>query len=330
VETAIKFAKAITGRSQIVAFEGAYHGVLHGTLALTTRENFRARFRPFVPGAIHLPYAYCYRCFADLKYPSCNVACAKYVDYKLTTPNTGADDVAAVVVEPMQADGGYLDPPVEFLQHLRETCTRKGILLIADEVQAGGGRTGKMWSVEHSGVVPDMITWAKAIGGDMPLSGVTIHRKYYDLLPRSSQVITAAENALGNVVGLANIEILTDPASDLIGRTAVVGKEMKAELLRLLGKSDIVDDIRGRGFFIGLELVESKQSRNPLDGKSVGRILQHCERNGVRIMSCGRHGSSIRLMPPLVITSAHFREGLRVFAEAVASVEQELRQLRVG
>jgi 4-aminobutyrate aminotransferase-like enzyme len=164
----------------------------------------------------------------------------------------------------------------------------------------------------------------------MPLSGVTIHRKYYDLLPRSSQVITAAENALGSVVGLANLEILTEPASDLIGRTAVVGKEMKAELLRLLGKSDIVDDIRGRGFFIGLELVESKQSRNPLDGKSVGRILQHCERNGVRIMSCGRYGSSIRLMPPLVITSAHFREGLRVFAEAVARVEQELRQVRVG
>jgi 4-aminobutyrate aminotransferase len=225
----------------------------------------------------------------------------------------------------MQADGGYLDPPVEFLQQVRETCTKKGILLIADEVQAGGGRTGKMWSVEHSGVVPDMITWAKAIGGDMPLSGVTIHKKYYDRLPKSSQVVTAAENALGNVVGLANLEILTDPASDLIGRTAVVGKEMKAELLRLLGKSDIVDDIRGRGFFIGLELVESKQSRNPLDGRSVGRILQHCERNGVRIMSCGRHGSSIRLMPPLVITRAHFREGLRVFAEGVASVEQELR-----
>ena len=126
VETAIKFAKAITGRSQIVAFEGAYHGVFHGTLALTTRENFRTSYRPFMPGAIHLPYAYCYRCFADLKYPSCNVACAKYVDYKLTTPNTGADDVAAVVVEPMQADGGYLDPPVEFLQHAAGDLHQEG------------------------------------------------------------------------------------------------------------------------------------------------------------------------------------------------------------
>ena len=327
VETAIKFAKAITGRSQIVAFEGAYHGVFHGTIALTTRESFRAHYQPFMPGAIHLPYAYCYRCFAGLEYPDCKVACAKYAEYKLETPNTGADDVAAVIVEPMQADGGYLDPPIEFLQQLRETCHRKGILLIADEIQAGGGRTGKMWSVEHSGVVPDMITWAKAIGGDMPLSGVTLHKKYYDRLPKGSQVITAAENALANVVGLANLDILNDPDADLVGRATAVGEEMKAELSRLLGPSDIVDDIRGRGFFIGLELVESKRSRRPLGTKSVGQVLRLCERNGVRVMSCGRYGSSIRLMPPLTITRFHFREGLRVFAEAVASVEKDLRQV---
>ena len=329
-ETAIKFAKAITGRSQIVAFEGAYHGVFNGTIALTTRESFRSHFRPFMPGAIHLPYAYCYRCFADLKYPDCNVACAKYAEYKLTTPNTGADDVAAVIVEPMQADGGYLDPPIEFMRMLRDICDRKGIILIADEVQAGGGRTGKMWSVEHSGVVPDMITWAKAIGGDMPLSGVSLHKKYYDRLPKSSQVITAAENALANVVGLANLDILTDPDANLIDRAAVVGVEMMAELSRLLSASDIVDDIRGRGFFIGLELVESKLSRRPLETKFVGQILRRCEQNGVRVMSCGRYGSSIRLMPPLTITKVHFREGLRVFAEAVASVENELRQVRVA
>lgn len=324
VETAIKFAKAITGRSQIVAFEGGYHGVFHGSVALTTREGYRDRFRPFMPGAMHLPYAYCYRCFADLKYPECNIACARYADYKLTTPNTGAEDVAAVIVEPMQADGGYLDPPVEFLQSLRETCTKRGILLIADEVQAGGGRTGKMWSVEHAGVVPDMMTWAKAIGGDMPLAGLTMHRKYYDQLPKSSQVITAAENALANVVALANLDILTDPDANLIGRAAIVGEEMKAELIGLLGDSAIVDDIRGRGFFIGLELVESKRSRKPLDAKAVGQILRRCEQSGVRVMSCGRYSTAVRLMPPLITTRQHFREGLRLFADAVTSVEKEL------
>lgn len=321
IETALKFAKAITGKSQIVAFEGAYHGVFHGSLALTTRENFRAGFGPLMPGAIHMPYAYCYRCFADLRYPECEVRCAKYLDYKLTTPNTGADDVAAVIIESMQADGGYIDPPVEFMQMLRETCTKKGILLIVDEVQAGGGRTGKMWASEHFGIVPDMVVWAKAIGGDMPLSGLTIHERYRGKLPLGSQVLTAAENAVANVVALANLEILTDPADDLIGRAAIVGAEMKAELTAIAAKSRFMDDVRGRGFFIGIELVSDKATRTPLDAKRVGAILQRCEQLGVRVMACGRYGSTIRLMPPLVTTKAHLWEGIRIFAAAVAEVE---------
>lgn len=320
-ETAIKFAKAITGRSQIIAFEGAYHGVFHGSLALTTRENFREKFGPLMPGALHMPYAYCYRCFVDLKYPDCGVSCAKYLDYKLSTPNTGADDVAAVIVESMQADGGYIDPPVEFLQMLREICTRRGILLIIDEVQAGAGRTGKMWASEHFGVVPDMMTWAKGIGGDLPLSGVTVHKRHQDKLPLASQVITGAENALANVVALANLDILLDPQDNLIERAALFGAEIKAELAAIAADSAILDDVRGRGFFIGVELVADKATRKPLEPKRVGAILQRCEQLGVRIMACGRYGSTIRIMPPLTITKAHFREGLRRFAQAVSEVE---------
>lgn len=321
VETAIKLAKAITGRSQIVAFEGAYHGVFHGSLALTTRESFRAPFGPLMPGAFHLPYAYCYRCFVDLKYPSCGVACAKYADYKLTTPNTGADNVAAVVVESMQADGGYIDPPIEFMKSLREICTKKGILLIIDEVQAGAGRTGKFWGVEHYGIEPDMLTWAKAVGGDMPLSGVTIHNRFYKKLPPASQVITSAENALANVVGLANLEILTDPKDDLIGRSAIVGAELKAHLLEAARTSSIIDEVRGRGFFVGVELTSDKKTRQPLDAKIVGEILKKCEQRGVRVMSCGRYGSTIRLMPPLVITREHLRKSVDIFIGAVKEAE---------
>jgi 4-aminobutyrate aminotransferase len=321
VETAIKYAKAITGRSQIVAFEGAYHGVFHGSLALTTREPFRTPFGPLMPGALHLPYAYCYRCFADLKYPSCGVACAKYADYKLTTPNTGAEDVAAVIIESMQADGGYIDPPIEFMRALRETCTKKGIVLIVDEVQAGAGRTGRLWGIEHYGIKPDMLTWAKAVGGDMPLSGLTVHNRYYKALPRSSQVITSAENALANVVGLQNLEILTDPEDDLIGRSAVVGQELKARLLEVARTSTIIDEVRGRGFFIGIELVSDKKTRRPLDPKVVGQILKTCEQRGVRVMACGRYGSTVRLMPPLVITREHLRIATEIFIGAVKQAE---------
>lgn len=321
VETAIKYAKAITGRSQIVAFEGAYHGIFHGSLALTTREPFRAPFGPLMPGALHMPYAYCYRCFADLKYPSCQVACAKYLDYKLTTPNTGADDVAAVIVEPMQADGGYIVPPPEFLKSLRDTCAKKGILFIADEVQAGCGRTGKMWAVEHTGVEPDMLVWAKAVGGDLPLSGLTVHNRYYDKLPPSSQVITGAENALANVAALANLEILTDPGADLIGRSVAVGEEVVRHLKAAAARSPIIDEVRGSGFFIGIELVADKKTRKPLAPKQAGLIVQGCEKRGVRIMACGRYGSTIRLMPPLIITKEHFLRAVDVLLEVVRDSE---------
>jgi 4-aminobutyrate aminotransferase len=321
VETAIKYAKAITGRSQIVAFEGAYHGVFHGSLALTTRENFRGPFKPLMPGAIHMPYAYCYRCFADLKYPSCNVACGKYFDYKLTTPNTGAEDVAAVIVESMQADGGYIDPPAEFIRVLRETCTKKGILFIVDEIQAGAGRTGRMWGIEHYGVTPDMLIWAKAVGGDMPLSGLTIHNRYYDKLPPSSQVVTSAENALANVVGLTNLEILSDPSAKLIERSAIVGEEIKQRFMQASQSSAIMDEVRGRGFFVGIELVSDKKTRAPLDPKIVGAILKRCEQRGVRVMSCGRYGSIVRLMPPLVITRGHLRKGCDILMEAIKESE---------
>ncbi|MGE3148408.1 MAG: aspartate aminotransferase family protein [Pseudorhodoplanes sp.] len=324
IETAIKYAKAITGRSQIVAFEGAYHGVFHGSLALTTRENFRTPFQPLMPGAIHLPYAYCYRCFAGLNYPDCGNLCAKYFDHKLTTPNTGAEDVAAVIVESMQADGGYIDPPVEFIRQLRETCTKKGILFIVDEVQAGAGRTGKMWAIEHYGVKPDMLAWAKAVGGDMPLSGLTIHNRYYDKLPPASQVITSAENALANIVGLINLEILSDPKTNLLGRCAEVGEELKRQFIAASAKSPIIDEVRGRGLFVGVELVSDKKTRRPLDTKIVGQILKRCEQRGVRIMACGRYGSTIRLMPPLVITREHMRKGGEILIDAIKESEVDI------
>lgn len=321
VETAIKFAKAITGKHQIVAFEGAYHGVFHGSLALTTRENFRTPFMPLMPGAIHMPYAYCYRCFAGFTTKSCAQACGKYLDFKLNTPNTGADDVAAVIIESMQADGGYIDPPIEFMKAVREACDKKGIILIIDEVQAGAGRTGKMWAVEHYGIKPDMLVWAKAVGGDMPLSGVTVHNSFYEKLPQSSQVITSAENAVVNAVGLANLEILSDPGADLIGRAAQLGEKLKQRLLDFQNGCSLVGEVRGRGLFIGVELVSDKDKRTPLEAKYMGQIAKRCEQRGVRVMGCGRYGNTFRLMPPLVITEAHLAKGIDIFLEEIKAVE---------
>jgi 4-aminobutyrate aminotransferase-like enzyme len=173
VETAIKFARAYTGRTQLMAFHGAYHGVWCGTAAMTTSYNYRHGWGPLIAGVQHLPYAYCYRCPFGKEYPSCDLQCGKYVDDILNGPYTGADDVAAVVIESQQGEGGYVAPPPEFLETIKAACEKNGCLYIADEVQSGAGRTGKMWAIQHSNVVPDMLTWGKGMGGDMPMAGVT-------------------------------------------------------------------------------------------------------------------------------------------------------------
>jgi 4-aminobutyrate aminotransferase len=323
VETAIKFARAITGRTQIVAFEGAYHGVFHGSLALTCREDFRRGFRPFMPEAMHVPYAYCYRCFADLKPAECKSACAKYVEYKLATPYTGADNVAAVIVEPMQGEGGYVVPPPEFIRTIAQVCEERGILLIADEIQVGGGRTGKMWGIEHYGVAPDMLVWGKAIGGDLPLSGVTIASKYQDKLPRASQVITSAEDALANAVALVNLELLGDPEMDLLGRATALGEEVMTRFQAAARELKTIGEVRGLGLFIGIELVRDRESRKPIEPAHMHALMAACEQRGVRILPCGRYGSVLRLMPPLIITREHLNHGVDVIIEAIREQERQ-------
>lgn len=176
VETAIKFARKVTGRTQIAAFHGAYHGVWLGGNSLTTGDQYRKGYGPFMPGVIHLPYPYCYRCAFGLEYPSCNMQCAHYVDYVLNTPYTGADDVAALIIEAEQGEGGYVAPPPEYFSIVKKACEKHGALYISDEVQAGAGRTGKMWCIEHTQVDPDMITWGKGMGGDVPMAGLSIRR----------------------------------------------------------------------------------------------------------------------------------------------------------
>ena len=168
IETAIKVARHFTGRSQLVAFQGGYHGVWAGSAALTTGYRYRHGWGPFIPGVIHLPYAYCYRCAFDMTYPDCNIQCGKYVDYVLNTPYTAADDVAAIVIESEQGEGGYVSPPPEFFQIIKKAAEKYGALYIADEVQSGAGRTGKMWCIEHTGVVPDMLTWGRALEAICP------------------------------------------------------------------------------------------------------------------------------------------------------------------
>jgi 4-aminobutyrate aminotransferase len=301
VETAIKFARKYTGRSQIIAFQGAYHGVWCGTAALTTGHIYRHGWGPLIPGVTHVPYAYCYRCAFNMTYPDCQHQCAKYVDYILNTPYTGMDDVAAVIVESQQGEGGYVAPEPEFFQIIKAACEKYGCLYIADEVQSGAGRTGKMWAIEYAGVKPDMLTWGKGMGGDLPMAGLTYRADIEEKLTPGSQPSTFAGNALSAEVCMTNIDLITDPEADLLGRAQQLGAEIKARLIEAMDVAKCIGEVRGRGLMIGCEVVADRETREPLPPEQVGEIAMKLLNRGILMTPCGRNFNVFRFMPPLTI-----------------------------
>ena len=321
VETAIKFVRKITGRSQIVAFHGAYHGVWLGGNSLTTGDQYRKDYGPFMPGVVHLPYPYCYRCPFGMERPGCNLQCAKYVDYVLNTPYTAADDVGAVIIEAQQGESGYVPAPPGFLEAVKKACEKHGALYISDEVQAGAGRTGKLWCIEHYEVEPDMITFGKGMGGDMPIAGLVMRKDLAEKISDNSQPNTWAGNAMICAAALANIEILTENDRALIGRCAELGEEVSQRLREAAKDIEIFGDIRGKGLMIGIEMVEDKESRTPLSGDKMGAIVMDLLNKGVLMVPCGRFGCVFRFMPPLVITREHAMKATDIFLEAVKRVQ---------
>ena len=301
VETAIKFARHYTGRSQVIAFHGAYHGVWMGSGALTTGYGYRHGWGPMMPGVIHLPYGYCYRCAYNMTYPACDMQCAKFVDYVLNTPYTASDDVAAVIVESQQGEGGYVVPPPEFFQLIKQAAEKYGALYIDDEVQSGAGRTGKMWAIEHTGVVPDILTWGKGMGGDIPMAGVTFNSEINQSLVEGSQPGTFAGNALACSVCMTNIDLITDKHMDLLGRASNLGEEIRDVFTEAAKTVMLIGDVRGRGLMIGVELVADRKTREPLAPDKCGEIAMKLLNAGIIVTPCGRYGNVFRFMPPLTI-----------------------------
>jgi 4-aminobutyrate aminotransferase len=301
VETAIKFARHYTGRSQIIAFHGAYHGVWMGSAALTTGYHYRHGWGPMMPGVIHLPYGYCYRCAFNMTYPTCDMQCAKNVDYVLNTPYTAADDVAAIIVESQQGEGGYVVPPPEFLQLIKQATNKYGALYIDDEVQSGAGRTGKMWAIEYTGVVPDILTWGKGMGGDIPMAGVTFNSAINKSLVEGSQPGTFAGNALACAVCMTNIDLITDEKMELLSRATRLGSEISGTFKDAAKTVKAIGDVRGRGLMIGVEVVEDRNTRKPLSSDICGEIAIKLLNAGIIVTPCGRYGNVFRFMPPLTI-----------------------------
>jgi 4-aminobutyrate aminotransferase len=318
LEAAVKFSRRITGRNQIIAFHGAYHGIWQASGALTTGTAYRKGWGPFMGGVIHAPYPYAYRFPFDTSTKSAEQIAGEYVDYLMNTPYTAADDVAAVIVEPVQGEGGYVPPAPEFLQLLRKACDKSGALLIVDEVQAGAGRTGKMWSCEHSGIKPDMLTFGKGMGGDVPMAGLVMRSDLAAKIPDGSVPNTFAGNSVSAAVALTNISILQDPELDLINRAHKLGLEAQERIRSF--NSPFVGEVRGRGLMIGIELVEDKATRTPLSGERLGKLMGYVVSHGVMMIPCGRYTNVMRVMPSLTIPRSLLFKALDIFGQGLATL----------
>ena len=316
VEAALKLARHHTGRPRVLAFLGAFHGRTMGAVSLTASKSvYREGFGPLVPGIAHVPYAYCYRCVYNLTYPECDLACIDHIEQVLFARTFPADEVAAIFVEPVQGEGGYIVPPPNWLPRLRALCDKYGILLVADEVQSGIGRTGKMFAIEHWDVEPDIICSAKALASGMPVSAMIARDEVMDW-PVGAHGSTYGGNPVCCAAALATLDVIEQ--EHLVDNAARVGERLLGKLRELALQSRIIGDVRGLGLMIGVEMVKDREIR-AMAKEEANQVVLECFKQGLLLLPCGPNG--IRFSPPLVITEAQADTAFEIFARAIKLVE---------
>ena len=296
IEAALKLARYHTGRGQFIAFVGAFHGRTMGSLAQTDSKSVQKKgFFPMMPGVHHVPYAYCYRCAYGKTPDSCAVECVKAIETELFRTMLPPEEVAAIFVEPVQGEGGYVVPPRKFFDELRRLADKHGILLVADEVQSGMGRTGKMFASEHFGLEPDVIALAKGIASGMPL-GATVARAELMSWKPGAHASTFGGNPVSVAAALATIELLEQ---DLVENAGLMGVRLMDRLRDLPKRFPTVGDVRGLGLMIGIELVQNQATKERAP-ELRERLVHMCFERGLLLLGAGPN--TIRLCPPLVIT----------------------------
>jgi 4-aminobutyrate aminotransferase len=313
VEAAVKLARLRTGRPKVVAFYGAFHGRTFGALSLTASKAVQRRgYAPLLPEVLHTHYAYCYRCPVNRHPDTCKVECLDLLTETMFSTTTDPSEIAAVIVEPVQGEGGYVVPHPGFLPRLREVTRKHGILLIADEVQCGMGRTGRMFASEHFGLEPDMITLAKGIASGLPL-GALIAKDDVMRWESGGHGSTFGGNPVAVAAGLATLRLLEE---GLIANADRVGRVLMTALRERLGGHAVVGDVRGLGLMIGVEIVRDRFRREPAPERRE-RILAEAFKRGLLLLACGR--STIRLAPPLIVDEEDAATAARILEEAVVA-----------
>ena len=318
VESSVKLAKFNTGRQGLIAFFGSYHGMTSGALALTGDKKFKEKYLPLIPEVHFTPYAYCYRCAFGLEYPDCGIRCAAYLEHILNNPNSGVVDPAAVIVEPVQGEGGSIAPPEEFIREVSKITEEYSIPIIMDEIQAGLGRTGKMWSCEHSGSTPDIMTISKGIGGGLPLSAIAYKSKL-DTWKPGAHIGTFRGHVTAMAAGAAALKFTKE--QNLPKHTAKLGEHMLKRLKEAEEERRYIGDARGLGLMIGVEFVKDEKTKEPWPEMAKDVRLESYKR-GVIVELGGHYYNVIRFLPPLVLTQELADKGVDVFLDAVKTIEK--------
>lgn len=322
MEAAVKLARHATGRTNIIAFQRSFHGRTVGTMSLTSSKTiYRVRYQPLMPGVFFAPYAYCYRCPKAEANPErygfdrCCGWALEQVRFLLKS-QTAPEETAAILVEPVLGEGGYVVPPASFLQGLREICNEHDILLILDEVQSGIGRTGRFFALEHFGVVPDVLVMAKGLASGLPLSGIAARREFMDRWQPGSHGGTYGGNAVACAAAEATVRVLQEEG--LVENAARLGEILLARLRAFQDRYPGLGDVRGLGLMVGVEFVVPG-GRTP-DKNRTKAIQRACLEAGLLLLTCGTDENVIRWIPPLIISEQELEEALNIFEDALDSV----------
>lgn len=314
VEAAFKLARWFTKRELNIAFFGAFHGRTMGALSLTASKVIQKRhYNPFIPGITHIPYAYCYRCPYNMSYPSCAIECVRWVEDNLFRTIMPPEEVAAIFVEPIQGEGGYIVPPLEFHVELHKVAKKYGILYVVDEVQSGMGRTGKMFAMEHFGVEPDIMALAKGIASGMPL-GAMVAKSDIMVWEAGSHASTFGGNPISCSASLATIELLEDK---LMKNAEIQGKYMMAQLREMQKSIECMGDVRGKGLMIGVELVKDRETKERA-ATWRNQVVLKAFAKGLLLLGCGEN--TIRFSPALTVSKEEIDVCLSIFEEVLMEV----------
>jgi len=314
---AIKLARSATGRQKVVSFLGSYHGTTYGALTLSASAlGLKRRLGPFLPEVYHVPYADCYRCYFKLEYPDCGLQCVEYMRtlFRLLIP---ADEVAGIILEPIQGDAGVVIPPREYWPEVKEICEDNGILFIAEEVQTGFGRTGRMFAIEHWNVEPDAIISAKPVASGLPMGVIISKAELMETWSPPAHLFTTEANPVVCAAAIATLDVLE--REKLVSRAADLGEAVVKRFEEMKQRFNLMGEIRGKGLLIGVELVRETKNRTPARSQAL-KVCWRAWEKGLIMISFGRYGNVLRIAPPLTIGRDELEKALEIVEESIEDV----------